>query len=95
GATAHFIVHPLENGFARPTVVGDVRKVRVRGNREDLAGRLLKATNVKGMFRGLFISLPGSIVHRGLYFGLYDTLKVVVASDGQRPNIFAASALAL
>ncbi|GMR50407.1 hypothetical protein PMAYCL1PPCAC_20602, partial [Pristionchus mayeri] len=73
GATVHCIVHPLENAFARPAVIDSAvqRKPRVRGDREGLVGRLLKTMKLKGISRGLFAYLPGTVVHRGVYFGFY------------------------
>ncbi|GMR50412.1 hypothetical protein PMAYCL1PPCAC_20607, partial [Pristionchus mayeri] len=94
GATALCIVHPLEHALTRASM-SNVRNPRARGNREGFVGRLIKTTTSRAMFRGLFCSLPGTAVNRALYFGLYDTLKVKMASGDLKLDFFSALALAL
>merc|ERR1711874_627928 len=41
----------------------------------DVYVKTLKSDGIQGLYRGFAISAVGIFVYRGLYFGLYDTLK--------------------
>merc|ERR1740137_193094 len=41
----------------------------------DVYVKTLKADGIQGLYRGFAISAVGIFIYRGLYFGLYDTLK--------------------
>merc|ERR1711881_424779 len=41
----------------------------------DVYAKTLKSDGIQGLYRGFVISAVGIFVYRGLYFGLYDTLK--------------------
>merc|ERR1711970_838497 len=47
----------------------------------DCIKKTLKSDGVSGCYRGFVISCVGIFIYRGLYFGLYDTLKPLVG-DG-------------
>jgi solute carrier family 25 (adenine nucleotide translocator) protein 4/5/6/31 len=40
--------------------------------------KTLATDGIAGLYRGFTISCAGIIVYRGLYFGIYDSLKPVV-----------------
>lgn len=43
----------------------------------------LKTDGIQGIYRGFVISCVGIFVYRGMYFGLYDTLKpMLLGQDG-------------
>lgn len=44
----------------------------------DVYKKTLKSDGIGGLYRGFVISCVGIFIYRGLYFGLYDTLKPVV-----------------
>jgi len=44
--------------------------------------KTLKADGVRGLYRGFVISCSCIFVYRGLYFGLYDSLKPIVLGSG-------------
>jgi hypothetical protein len=44
----------------------------------DVYKKTLATDGVAGLYRGFTISCVGIIVYRGLYFGMYDSLKPVV-----------------
>lgn len=44
----------------------------------DVYSKTLKSDGIAGLYRGFNISCVGIIVYRGLYFGMYDSLKPVV-----------------
>jgi len=75
GATSLTVVYPLE--FARTRLSNNLK---VKGERQfsglrDVFAKTYKSEGFHGLYRGFSISLVGIIVYRGLYFGLYDTLK--------------------
>ncbi|GFP80722.1 ADP ATP carrier protein 3 mitochondrial [Phtheirospermum japonicum] len=43
--------------------------------------KTIKSDGLVGLYRGFNISCVGTIVYRGLYFGMYDSLKPVVLTD--------------
>jgi solute carrier family 25 (adenine nucleotide translocator) protein 4/5/6/31 len=50
------------------------------------------SVGVAGLYRGFVISCVGIIVYRGLYFGLYDSVKPMLPAE-MRSNFFATFAL--
>ena len=41
----------------------------------DVYVKTLKSDGIQGLYRGFTISAVGIFIYRGMYFGLYDTLK--------------------
>jgi len=58
----------------------------------DVYKKTLASDGVRGLYRGFGPSVAGIIVYRGLYFGVYDSLKPVVLI-GSLENNFLASFL--
>merc|ERR1712127_306370 len=49
----------------------------------DVYTKTLKSDGIQGLYRGFSISAVGISIYRGMYFGLYDTLKpILVGKDG-------------
>ena len=48
----------------------------------DVYTKTLKSDGLAGLYRGFVISCVGIFIYRGLYFGLYDTLKPILLGDG-------------
>merc|ERR1711874_349581 len=44
----------------------------------DVYTKTLKSDGIRGLYRGFAISAVGIFIYRGMYFGLYDTLKPMV-----------------
>jgi len=44
----------------------------------DVYVKTLKSDGIQGLYRGFAISAVGIFIYRGLYFGLYDTIKPIV-----------------
>ena len=44
----------------------------------DVYVKTLKSDGIQGLYRGFVISAVGIFIYRGMYFGLYDTLKPLV-----------------
>ncbi|GMR50400.1 hypothetical protein PMAYCL1PPCAC_20595, partial [Pristionchus mayeri] len=88
GASTLFVVHPVENALARTKV----RNPRLRADRVSVAERLMISPKA---YKGIFRALPSSFFYNAVYFGLYDSFKVKIASGDQKLNFFSAWALAL
>jgi len=49
----------------------------------DVYVKTLKSDGIQGLYRGFAISAVGIFIYRGMYFGLFDTLKpLIVGKDG-------------
>jgi len=47
----------------------------------DVYVKTLKSDGIQGLYRGFTISAVGIFIYRGMYFGLYDTLKPMLLGD--------------
>jgi len=47
----------------------------------DVYVKTLKSDGIQGLYRGFVISAVGIFIYRGMYFGLYDTIKPIVLGD--------------
>ncbi|EPB74445.1 hypothetical protein ANCCEY_06455 [Ancylostoma ceylanicum] len=55
--------------------------------------KVFKSDGPIGMYRGFFVSVQGIIIYRAAYFGMFDTAKMLLASEGKL-NFFVAWAVA-
>ncbi|KAL1916729.1 uncharacterized protein VTP21DRAFT_5433 [Calcarisporiella thermophila] len=96
GASSLVFVYSLD--FARTRLANDAKTAqKIGGERQfngllDVYRKTLKSDGVLGLYRGFNISCVGIIVYRGLYFGIYDSLKPAVLV-GSLENNFLASFL--
>ncbi|KAH9326731.1 hypothetical protein KI387_006909 [Taxus chinensis] len=85
GCTTLIIIYPLD--IAHTRLAADIGKTEARQFKGLF--HFLKTIHHKdgfgGVYRGLPASLQGMIVHRGLYFGGFDTIKDVMSQDS--PNL--------
>lgn len=93
GATSLFFVYSLD--YARTRLANDSKAAKKGGERQfngmvDVYKKTLKSDGVVGLYRGFVVSCVGIIVYRGLYFGMYDSLKPVLLT-GSLENNFLAS----
>jgi len=51
----------------------------------DVYVKTLKSDGIQGLYRGFTISAVGIFIYRGMYFGLFDTLKPLLLGDS--PNV--------
>ncbi|CAF2329856.1 hypothetical protein BRARA_J01075 [Brassica rapa] len=81
GCTALIVVYPLD--IAHTRLAADVGKKEARQFRgiHHFLTTVQRKDGVRGIYRGLPASLHGVIVHRGLYFGGFDTVKEVLSED--------------
>merc|ERR1719500_830702 len=47
----------------------------------DVYRKTLKSDGIQGLYRGFTISCVGIFIYRGMYFGLYDSLKPILLGD--------------
>lgn len=95
GATSLLFVYSLD--YARTRLAADNKGTAKGGERQfnglvDVYKKTLASDGIAGLYRGFIPSVVGIIVYRGLYFGMYDSLKPVVMT-GPLQGSFLASFL--
>jgi len=100
GALSLFFVYSLD--FARTRLANDNKSAKKAGGgggeRQfngliDVYRKTIATDGVAGLYRGFVISCVGIIIYRGLYFGLYDSLKPVILQQGPLKDSFWGSFL--
>nr|GLL31662.1 ADP,ATP carrier protein, mitochondrial [Ipomoea trifida] len=96
GASSLLFVYSLD--YARTRLANDAKAAKKGGERQfnglvDVYRKTLASDGVAGLYRGFNISCVGIIVYRGLYFGLYDSIKPVVLTGNLQDSFFASFAL--
>ncbi|KAF8122992.1 mitochondrial carrier [Boletus edulis] len=93
GASSLLFVYSLD--YARTRLANDAKSAKGGGARQfnglvDVYKKTLASDGITGLYRGFVPSVVGIIVYRGLYFGCYDSLKLVVLV-GNLEGLFLAS----
>ncbi|KAM7497206.1 hypothetical protein LguiA_021620 [Lonicera macranthoides] len=96
GASSLLFVYSLD--YARTRLANDAKAAKKGGERQfnglvDVYKKTLKSDGIAGLYRGFNISCVGIIVYRGLYFGMYDSLKPVILTGKMQDSFFASFAL--
>merc|ERR1739844_362489 len=83
GTMSLLFVYSLD--FARTRLANDAKGKG--GERQfngliDVYVKTLKSDGIQGLYRGFTISAVGIFIYRGMYFGLFDTLKPMLIGDG-------------
>jgi len=78
GASSLFFVYSLD--YARTRLANDSKAAKKGGERQfnglvDVYKKTFATDGLFGLYRGFVISAVGIFVYRGLYFGLYDSIK--------------------
>lgn len=81
------VVYSLD--YARTRLANDAKAAKGGGERQfnglvDVYRKTLASDGIAGLYRGFTISCVGIIVYRGLYFGMYDSLKPVLPESLQK-----------
>jgi solute carrier family 25 (adenine nucleotide translocator) protein 4/5/6/31 len=84
GASSLLFVYSLD--YARTRLANDNKSAKKGGERQfngliDVYRKTLASDGIAGLYRGFVISCVGIIVYRGLYFGMYDSLKPALPKD--------------
>merc|ERR1712106_316156 len=83
GSLALTFVYSLD--YARTRLANDAKGKG--GERQfngliDVYSKTLKTDGIQGLYRGFTISAVGIFIYRGMYFGMFDTLKPMLIGDG-------------
>jgi len=93
GACSLLFVYSLD--YARTRLANDNKAAKKGGERQfngmiDVYRKTLATDGIQGLYRGFNISCVGIIVYRGLYFGMYDSLKPVVLTGSMKDSFLGA-----
>jgi solute carrier family 25 (adenine nucleotide translocator) protein 4/5/6/31 len=93
GASSLLFVYSLD--YARTRLANDAKSAKGGGARQfnglvDVYKKTLASDGLAGLYRGFVPSVVGIIVYRGLYFGVYDSLKPVVLVGALEGSFFAS-----
>jgi len=86
GASSLLFVYSLD--YARTRLANDNKSAKKGGTRQfnglvDVYRQTLKTDGIAGLYRGFVISCVGIVVYRGLYFGVYDSVKPLLPKQYQ------------
>merc|ERR1712226_1051084 len=82
GSMSLTVVYALD--FARPRLANDNKGAdgkRQYNGLVDVYRKTLASDGIGGLYRGFVISCVGIFIYRGMYFGLYDSLKPMFLGD--------------
>lgn len=81
--------------YARTRLANDAKSAKKGGERQfnglvDVYRKTLASDGIAGLYRGFVPSVVGIVVYRGLYFGMYDSIKPVVLVGALEGNFLAS-----
>lgn len=84
GSMSLTFVYSLD--YARTRLANDAKSGKKGGERQfngliDVYKKTLASDGVVGLYRGFVISCVGIFIYRGMYFGLYDSLKPILLGE--------------
>jgi solute carrier family 25 (adenine nucleotide translocator) protein 4/5/6/31 len=91
GATSLAFVYSLD--YARTRLANDAKSTKKGGGERQFKGladvykKTIASDGIAGLYRGFTISCVGIIVYRGLYFGMYDSLKPVLLTGDMAVSV--------
>lgn len=94
GATSLAFVYSLD--YARTRLANDAKSTKAGGGAREFNGlidvyrKTLASDGIAGLYRGFGPSVAGIVVYRGLYFGMYDSIKPVVLVGSLEGNFLAS-----
>jgi solute carrier family 25 (adenine nucleotide translocator) protein 4/5/6/31 len=93
GAASLAFVYSLD--YARTRLANDNKSAKKGGTRQfnglvDVYKKTMATDGVAGLYRGFVISCVGIIVYRGLYFGMFDSLKPVLLTGNMKDSFIAS-----
>lgn len=93
GASSLAFVYSLD--YARTRLANDSKSSKKGGERQfnglvDVYRKTLASDGIAGLYRGFAISCVGIVVYRGLYFGMFDSIKPVLLTGTLEDSFLAA-----
>ncbi|XP_038893565.1 ADP,ATP carrier protein ER-ANT1 [Benincasa hispida] len=93
GATTSLFLYHLD--YARTRLGTDAKDGGSNSQRQfkgilDVYRKTLSSDGIVGLYRGFSVSIVGITLYRGMYFGIYDTLKPLVLVGQFEGNFFAS-----
>ena len=90
GSVSLLFVYSLD--YARTRLTNDLKSAKKGGQKQfngiiDVYKKTLATDGIAGLYRGFVISCVGIIIYRGLYFGVYDSVKPALPKD-MKDNLF-------
>jgi len=81
GSVSLLFVYSLD--YARTRLTNDLKNAKKGGSKQfngllDVYKKTLASDGIAGLYRGFVISCVGIIIYRGLYFGIYDSVKPIL-----------------
>jgi len=98
GACSLLFVYSLD--YARTRLANDAKSAKKgSGERQfngllDVYRKTFATDGIAGLYRGFLISCVGIVIYRGLYFGLYDSLKPVLLQGNLKDGFLGSFMLA-
>jgi solute carrier family 25 (adenine nucleotide translocator) protein 4/5/6/31 len=86
GSASLFFVYSLD--YARTRLTNDLKSAKKGGEKQfnglvDVYKKTLASDGIAGLYRGFVISCVGIIIYRGLYFGIYDSVKPMLPKEAR------------
>jgi solute carrier family 25 (adenine nucleotide translocator) protein 4/5/6/31 len=93
GALSLLFVYSLD--YARTRLANDNKSAKKGGERQfngmiDVYRKTIQSDGIGGLYRGFVISAVGIVVYRGLYFGLFDSLKPIILVGDLKGSLLAS-----
>jgi len=84
GSVSLLFVYSLD--YARTRLSNDLKSAKKGGQKQysgiiDVYKQTLATDGIAGLYRGFVISCVGIVIYRGLYFGIYDSVKPLLPGD--------------
>jgi solute carrier family 25 (adenine nucleotide translocator) protein 4/5/6/31 len=84
GSVSLLFVYSLD--YARTRLSTDLKSAKKGGQKQyagliDVYKQTIKSDGFAGLYRGFVISCVGIVIYRGLYFGIYDSVKPLLPGD--------------
>ena len=86
GSVSLFFVYSLD--YARTRLSNDLKSAKKGGEKQfngliDVYKKTLASDGIAGLYRGFVISCVGIVIYRGLYFGIFDSVKPILPKEMQ------------
>ncbi|XP_021286102.1 LOW QUALITY PROTEIN: ADP,ATP carrier protein ER-ANT1-like [Herrania umbratica] len=93
GATTSLFLYHLD--YVRTRLGADAKGCTINGRRQfkglfDVYRKTLSSDGVVGLYRGFGASIMGITLYRGMYFGIYDTIKPIILVGPLEGNFLAS-----